>query len=109
MTAPNIPYSHRHAPLPPRRLNPWMLRLTLLTIAGAFLLFFTLIIMVAGYEFLHQDEIYPGVSTVFGQDLSGMTRQEAINTLDRQFTYADTATFTFRYGDQSWDFTAREL
>lgn len=107
MTAPNIPYSHRHAP--PRRLNPWVLRITLLTIAGAFLLFFTLIIMVAGYEFLHQDEIYPGVSTVFGQDLSGMSRQEAINTLDHQFTYADTATFTFRYGDQTWDFTAREL
>lgn len=109
MTAPNVPYSYRHAPLPQRRLNPWVLRITMLSIAGAFLLLFVLMIMVAGYAFLHQDEIYPGVSTVFGQNLSGMTRQEAITALNRQFTYDDSATFTFRYGDQQWDYTAGEL
>ncbi len=109
MTAPNLPYSYRHAPLPQRRMNPWVLRIPLLAIAGTLLLIFLLMIMVAGYEFLHQDEIYPGVSTVFGLDLSGMTRQEAITALERQFAYPDEATFTFQYGEQRWDFTAREL
>ncbi len=92
-----------------RRANPWPLRLFLLTSTGAVLLFFVLMIVVAGYEFLHQDEIYPGVSTVFGVDLAGMTRQEAIVALETRFTYPDDARFVFRYEGRHWEFTAREL
>lgn len=109
MNAPNVPYPYRRAPLPARRLNPWILRLTMLTIAGAFLLFFVLMIIVAGYEFLHQDQIYPGVSTVLGLNLTGMSRQEALAALEDRFTYPDEAIVTFRYAGQTWDFTAREL
>lgn len=112
MSAPNISYSrpsrYFHAPVQ-RRVNPWFLRLTLLTITGVLLLFFVLVILVMGYEFVHQGEIYPGVSTVFGVDLAGMSRQEAIAALSDRFTYAQDATFTFRYGEQTWQFTAEEL
>ncbi len=113
MSVPNQPYPRQPYPYARsprvRRPHPWPLRLTLLTFSGAILLVFVLIILVAGYEFVHQDEIYPGVSTVLGVDLAGMHRQEAIAALSHRFTYADNATFTFRYGDQSWEFTAAEL
>ena len=92
---PRQPYPYARAPRV-RRPNPWPLRLTLLTFSGAILLVFVLMILVAGYEFVHQDEIYPGVSTVLGVNLAGMHRQEAITALSNRFTYADDATFTFR-------------
>jgi vancomycin resistance protein YoaR len=113
MSVPNQPYprqSYPYARAPrARRPNPWPLRLTLLTFSGAILLVFVLMILVAGYEFVRQDEIYPGVSTVLGVDLAGMHRQEAIAALSDRFTYANDATFTFRYGERSWKFTAAEL
>jgi vancomycin resistance protein YoaR len=113
MSVPNQPYPRQPYPYARtprvRRPNPWPLRLTLLTFSGAILLVFVLMILVAGYEFVHQDEIYPGVSTVLGVDLAGMHRQEAITALSDRFTYADDATFTFRYGERSWKFTAAEL
>ena len=110
MNASNVsyPYLSRRA-APRRRPNPWPLRLFLLTLAGATLLVFLLMIIVAGYEFLHQDEIYPGVSTVLGVDLAGMSRQEAAAALETRFTYPDDAVFVLRYGGHSWEFTAREL
>jgi vancomycin resistance protein YoaR len=113
MSVPNQPYPRQRQMYPyarqPRRPNPWPLRLTLLTFSGAILLVFVLMILVAGHEFVHQDEIYPGVSTVLGVDLAGMHRQEAIAALSDRFTYADDAIFTFRYGERSWAFTAAEL
>jgi vancomycin resistance protein YoaR len=110
MSAPNLPYYPRQ-PYPRRqtRPHPWPLRLTLLTISGALLLVFILTIFVAGYEFLHQDEIFPGVSTVLDVNLAGMTRQEAIAALSERFAYADDAVFVFRYEGRSWEFTAGEL
>jgi vancomycin resistance protein YoaR len=90
-------------------MNPWALRLTLLFFFGLVLLVLVMMIVLTGYEFLHEDEIYPGVSTVLDMDLAGMTRQEAAAALSDRFTYPDEAVFTFRYGDQSWQFTAGEL
>jgi vancomycin resistance protein YoaR len=117
MNAPNLPYPRQPSPYsqPPPvseyqpRLNPWAVRLTLLFFSGLILLFFVLMILISGYEFLHRDEIYPGVSTVLDVNLAGMSRQEAIAALSDRFTYADEATFAFRYGDQTWEFTARQL
>lgn len=109
MSVPNQPYPRQPYYYGAQRAHPWPLRLTLLTISGAILLVFVMLILVAGYEFVHQDEIYPGVSTVFGVNLAGMTRQEAVAALSERFAYADQATFTFRYGDQSWQYTAAEL
>jgi vancomycin resistance protein YoaR len=109
MSVPNQPYPQQPYYYGAQRAHPWPLRLTLLTISGAILLVFVMMILVAGYEFVHQDEIYPGVSTVFGVNLAGMTRQEAVAALSDRFAYADQATFTFRYGDQSWQYTAAEL
>jgi len=90
-------------------MNPWVIRLALLGVTGLILLFFTLLVLVSGYQFVHQDEIYPGVSTVLDVDLAGMTRQEVIAALSERFTYADEATFVFRHGEQTWDYSAADL
>ena len=114
MSAPHLPYSHPPYPYPHRRparapVNPWVPRLILLSLTGIVLVFFALVLVVTGYQFVHHNEIYPGVSTVLGVNLSGMTRQEAVHALTNRFTYADSATFTFTYGDQRWEYTAGEL
>ncbi|MBI5959332.1 MAG: VanW family protein [Chloroflexi bacterium] len=112
MGAPNLSYPRQpytYGRTAGRRMNPWALRLTLLFFFGVVLLILVMLILVAGYEFLHEDEIYPGVSTVLDVDLAGMTRQEASAALTERFTYPTDAVFTFRYGDQSWQFTASEL
>jgi vancomycin resistance protein YoaR len=90
-------------------MNPWALRLTLLFFSGLILLSLVLLILVSGYEFLHQGEIHPGVSTVFDVNLAGMTREEAAAALSERFSYPQDATFAFRYGDQTWQFTASDL
>ncbi|HEX3050090.1 MAG TPA: VanW family protein [Aggregatilineaceae bacterium] len=119
MSAPNVPYPARGSYAP--RVNPWALRLPLLFITGLILLFFLLIILIAGYQFLHEDEIYPGVSTVCGLNLAGMTRQEAITALSQQVDQVgcnsqaiETATFEFRYQGEdgqwnSWEYSAADL
>lgn len=114
MSAPNVPYPRYPAPSrlarPPRQqANPWVLRLALLSVTGLILLFFVMLVLISGYQFLHQDEIYPGVSTVLDVNLAGLTRQEAIAALSERFTYADEATFVFRYGEQTWEHSAADL
>jgi vancomycin resistance protein YoaR len=64
---------------------------------------------VAGYQFMTQDQIYPGVSPIYGSDITGMTRQEAIAALSDQSDYGDQAIFTFQYGEQRWEFSGTEL
>ena len=114
MSAPNVPYprhpaSSRLARPPRQPASPWIMRLALLSAAGLILLFFMLLVLISGYQFLHQDEIYPGVSTVLDIDLAGMTRQQAIAALSQRFTYADEAKFVFRYGEQTWEYSAADL
>lgn len=115
MSSPNVPYSQRppyRSPYvtPSRRpTTPWLIRLPLLVAAGVVLFALVTMMLVAGYQFLHRDEIFPGVSTVFDLDLAGMTREEASAALSQQFTYDDQAVLTFRYGDQSWTYTAGDL
>ncbi|NLX11007.1 MAG: hypothetical protein GXY36_15260 [Chloroflexi bacterium] len=112
MSAPNVPYSRQPSPYlraQSRRLNPWVIRLPLLIVSGVILLGLVLIILVSGYQIAHQDEILPGVSTVYDLNLAGMTRDEAITALAQRFAYADEATFTFRYGDQEWTLSAGDL
>ncbi|MBI5929148.1 MAG: VanW family protein [Chloroflexi bacterium] len=89
--------------------NPWMIRLPMLVVTGLVLMFFLVVAGIAGYQFTYQDKIYPGVSTIFGLNLAGMTKDEATAALANRFTYPDDAIFVFRDGDQTWEYTASEL
>ena len=89
--------------------NPWVLRLPLLAGTGVVLFFFMMIAGLAGYQVMYQAKIYPGVSSVYGVNLSGMDRQEARAALADRYTYGDEATFVFHYEDEVWEFTAEEL
>ena len=82
MSAPSDPrryYPNRARPAP--RTNPWAIRLPLLVISGLMLVFFILLASLAGYQFMYQDKVVPGVSTVYGLDLTGMTRDEVCEVL----------------------------
>ncbi|MFP4323504.1 MAG: VanW family protein [Anaerolineales bacterium] len=89
--------------------NPWPLRLLLLSLAGAVLLLSMVVALVAGYQFMTQDQIYPGVSSIYGVDVAGMTRAEAVAALSAQESYAQQAQFTFTYADEQWVFSGEEL
>lgn len=102
------PYYVNPRPVPDS-VNPWFIRMILLTGTGVILLFFTLLALLAGYQFMSQDQIYPGVSPIYGVNLSGMTRSEAVAALRSQPNYSDEATFVFQYGDQQWEYTGEEL
>ena len=94
---------------PPRSsINPWLIRLPILFVAGITLLVLVLVILVGLFRITYTDRITLGVSA-YGVDLSGMTRDEATKTLSAQFTYDDAAIFTFRDGDRFWQMTAAEL
>jgi vancomycin resistance protein YoaR len=89
--------------------NPWPLRLFLLGVTGVFLLAFSLLALAAWYQFMTQDQIYPGIAPIYGVEVSGMTQAEALAALSAQPVYSDQASFTFTYGDQSWTYTGEEL
>lgn len=91
------------------RGNPWLLRLPMLVGTGFILFFFMMIAALAGYQVMYQGQIYPGVSTVYGVNLSGMDKQEARQALSERYTYGEEATFVFHYEDETWEFTAEEL
>ena len=89
--------------------NPWLLRLPLLAGTGVILFFFMMVAGLAGYQVMYQNKIYPGVSSVYGVNLSGMDKQEARQALAQRYTYGEDATFVFHYEDATWEFTAEEL
>jgi vancomycin resistance protein YoaR len=101
--SPNNPYPQRQP-----AVNPWVVRLPILFISGALLLVGTLAALVIAFQMRYSNLMLPGMSA-YGINLSGMTRQEAINALEQQFSYGDDAVFTFRYGDQFWQMTAADL
>ncbi|NJL94614.1 MAG: hypothetical protein HC915_13260 [Anaerolineae bacterium] len=99
------PQPAQHAP----GVHPWVIRLLLLGAAGIVLLMLALVILLAGHQFMTQDQISSGVAPLYGVDVSGMTRAEAIRALSSQNTYEDEAIITFTYAGRSWEYSAREL
>lgn len=89
-------------------VNPWLIRLPILFISGAILLFIAVVGLIVAFEIAFQGRIYPGVYS-YGVSLGGMTPEQAREALDGRFTYDEQAVFTFRYGDQFWQARAGEL
>lgn len=89
-------------------VNPWLIRLPILAISGAILLFVALAGLIVAFQIAFQGKIYPGVYS-YGVALGGLTPDQARETLDGRFTYDDQTVFTFRYGDQFWQARAGDL
>lgn len=89
-------------------INPWLIRLPILFISGAILLFAAVVGLIVLFQIAYQDKIYPGVVS-YGVSLGGLTAEQARETLDGRFTYDDQAVFTFRYAEQFWQARAGEL
>lgn len=90
------------------RPNPWLIRIPLLFITGTIIFVAILIGFVGVVQARYGNAIVPGVWAA-GLDLSGMNRDEAAAALHDWFTYDENAIFTFRYGEQLWQWPASEL
>ncbi len=60
------------------------------------------------FELSHANAVYPGV-TVYGINLSGLSPDQAVELLSRNFTYPQTGAFVFRDGDQTWTAAPAQL
>ena len=105
-SAPN-PQSFYPAPRQPG-INPWFIRLPLLLLTGMLLLAIVLVTLVLGFQAQHSDRIFPGVSAL-GIRLDGMTLDEARSALTNQFDYGAGNIFTFRDGQDFWQYNASDL
>lgn len=102
-TSVNQPYM-----TPRNRVNPWFVRIPLLTVTGVIILVLLLGMSFAAFQAQIQERIVPGVYAL-GVNLSGMSLDEARDAVAGQFDYADSAVFTFRHEDQVWQLTAADL
>ncbi len=67
-----------------------------------------LVALLARFEMVYQDRIYPGVQAL-GIDLSGKTRDDAIQALASAASSYDLPPLALRHGDQVWPLKAEEL
>jgi len=86
----------------------WLFRVPILLFSGTILLMLLLVIFVAVFQIQYQGRIIPNVSA-YGIDLGGMTEDEAESALVNAFAQDQNRTFTFRDGEQTWEFTSAEL
>ncbi|MGB9640227.1 MAG: VanW family protein, partial [Anaerolineales bacterium] len=96
--------------VPAARTSPQAL-LTQFLIAifgGSFLFGFTLIILLIGFNLAYQGKIFPGISMA-GIDLSGMTLDQAMITIQKQIAFADSGEIVLQDGKQIWRFHPSEL
>ncbi len=100
---PNDPYNNH-----PSGINPWAVRVPLLVISGGVLLLAALVALVLFVQVRYSNLMMPGMS-IYGVNVGGLTRDQAVAAVESQFTYDDSAVFTFRYSDRFWQMTAGEL
>ena len=96
--------------VPAARTSPQaLLAQFLIAIVGGSVLFgFTLIMLLIGFNLAYQGKIFPGISMA-GIDLSGMTLDQAILTIQKQIAYADNGEIVLQDGKQIWRFHPSEL
>ncbi len=87
----------------PRRTSFWQLALIWLLAP-----ILVLVAILARFQFVYQDRIYPGVQAL-GVDLSGKTRDEAVQALEGAAGNYDLPPLAIRHGDQVWPLKAEEL
>lgn len=93
---------------------PWLAWMTGLSITGIALALAALVALLMIFRATYADKLLPGLS-VNGVALGGLTYDEALAAVEAQFTYDDTAVFTFRDPTNSapdapfWQMSAGEL
>ena len=70
--------------------------------------FLVLVALLARFELAYQGRVYPGIQAL-GVDLSGKTRDEAIQSLADVAGNYDLPPLALRHGDQVWPLKAEEL
>lgn len=101
------PAAHPQQPLE-IGLNPWPIRLVLLTFWAALLLIVAVFALALIGTRLYDGKILPGVSAL-GIPLGGLTEQEAADAMRAALSSAVNPTYTLTYGERTWEVTAEEL
>jgi vancomycin resistance protein YoaR len=111
MTTTQLPPNPQPYPpyAPPRpTLSPWWVRLPVLFLVGMVLLMLVLATFLVAFQLRYRDTIYPNVWSL-GENLGGLSRDQAKNALIGRFNYGEQTVFTFRDGDKFWQMTAQDL
>lgn len=90
------------------KINPWLIRIPLLFVAGVFLIPIILILALFAFQMNFSQRIYPGIHAM-GIDLTGMSIEEAEASLANNYSYSSDAVFTFRDGENFWQLSASDL
>jgi vancomycin resistance protein YoaR len=88
--------------------SPWWVRLPVLFLVGMVLLMLVLATFLVAFQLRYRDTIYPNVWSL-GENLGGLSREQAKNALIGRFNYGEQTVFTFRDGDKFWQMTAQDL
>jgi vancomycin resistance protein YoaR len=101
-------YPNHYPVQPVSSANSWWVRLPVLFISGFLLLLLVLGVFLFAFQLRYRDTIYPNVWAL-GENIGGMTRNDAQVMLAGRFSYGGQAVFTFRDGDKFWQMTATDL
>lgn len=110
MTSRPVPETDYYPPYrsPEALPNPWLIRLPILFFSGSILLVLLLAAFVIAFQIRFSEKIIPGV-VIYGVDLGGMSRDQAVAAVSSRFTYDQDAVFTFRDGERFWQMSAGQL
>ena len=86
----------------------WLIRIPVLLIIGMMTLFIMLGTMIAALQVSYRERINPNV-WVLGQNMAGLSLKQAASQLSERFNYDDQAVFTFRFEEQFWQVSAKDL
>lgn len=92
----------------PPAISPWWVRLPVLFACGLILFLLLTTTLLIGWNTQYRQVIYPNI-VVAGTPLGGLTRDEARATLASAFTKQSDTVFTFRDGENFWQFSAADL
>jgi vancomycin resistance protein YoaR len=87
---------------------PVFMKLFLAVIASVAIFGMLVIVLLVGFQIIYTDRIYPGVY-VDNIDLSGLTVDEAYQTLAVDLPYTYQGQIQLTYGDQKWDIQPIDL
>jgi len=75
---------------------------------GMFIFFILVGIFLGGYQLIHLNRIYPGV-TIQGIDVGGLSEEEAIQKIGTEITYPVSGRITFTDQENSWTLSPMQL
>ncbi|GAB1420377.1 VanW family protein [Anaerolineales bacterium] len=95
-------------PKEPNAFLQWIARIFLLSTTGLLFSVMILVLLILLFQLGYQDKIIPNVY-VGNVPVGGLSAEEAYEAIGTALPSLNTAVYTFRYGDQFWQYNAQDL